>query len=106
MVAAPSSLDRRDSLSVIYVAAAGRLAFLLGGPSLSTPSTSQIEMGYMTPKRPTKKPSTNELLHQLIAQVAELRGRIERMESKGPGLVTVYQTTDQPRSWWSWITGE
>ena len=63
-------------------------------------------MGYMTPKRPIKKPSTNELLHQLIAQVAELRGRIERMESKGPGLVTVYQTTDQPRSWWSWITGE
>lgn len=88
---------------MIYVAAAGRLAFLLGGPSLSTPPT---EMGYMTPKRPIKKPSTNELLHQLIAQVAELRGRIERMESKGPGLVTVYQTTDQPRAWWSWITGE
>ena len=103
MVADSSSLDRRDSLSVIYVAAAGRLAFLLGGPSLATPPT---EMGYMTPKRPIKKPSTNELLHQLIAQVAELRGRIERMESKGPGLVTVYQTTDQPRSWWSWITGE
>ncbi len=65
-------------------------------------------MGYMTPKRPIKKPSTNELLHQLIAQVAELRGRIERMESKGPGLVTVYKTEEPPRrvDWWSWITGE
>jgi len=63
-------------------------------------------MGYMPPKRPTKKPSTNELLHQLIAQVAELRGRIERMESKSPQVVTVYQTDEQPRSWWSWITGE
>jgi hypothetical protein len=105
MVARPSSLDRRDPLPVIYVAAAGRLAFLLGGPSLATPPT---EMGYMTPKRPIKKPSTNELLHQLIAQVAELRGRIERMESKGPGLLTVYKT-EEPRpsvSWWSWITGE
>jgi hypothetical protein len=65
-------------------------------------------MGYMTPKRPTKKPSTNELLHQLIAQVAELRGRIERMESKGSGLLTVYKTEEPPPSvsWWSWITGE
>jgi hypothetical protein len=65
-------------------------------------------MGYMTPKRPIKKPSTNELLHQLIAQVAELRGRIERMERVGPGLLTVYKT-EEPRpsvSWWSWITGE
>jgi hypothetical protein len=60
----------------------------------------------MAPKRPIKKPSTNELLHQLIAQVAELRGRIERMERAGPGLVTVYQTDEPPRSWWSWITGE
>ena len=34
MVARPSALDRRDPLSVIYVAAAGRLAFLLGGSSL------------------------------------------------------------------------
>jgi hypothetical protein len=63
-------------------------------------------MGYMTPKRPIKKPSTNELLHQLIAHVAELRGRIERMESKSPQVVTVYQTDEQPRHWWSWITGE
>jgi hypothetical protein len=65
-------------------------------------------MGYMAPKRPIKKPSTNELLHQLIAQVAELRGRIERMESKGAGVVTVYRTDDLPRrvDWWSWIKGE
>jgi hypothetical protein len=63
-------------------------------------------MGYMTPKRPAKKPSTNELLNQLIAQVAELRGRIERLESKSPQVVTVYQTEEPPRSWWSWITGE
>lgn len=60
----------------------------------------------MAPKRPTKKPSTSELLTQLIAQVAELRGRIERLESKSPQVVTVYQADDQPRSWWSWITGE
>jgi len=61
----------------------------------------------MTTKK-TKKPTTAELLQQLIAQVAELRGRIERMESKGPGLLTVYKT-EEPRpsvSWWSWITGE
>lgn len=60
----------------------------------------------MAPKRPPKKTSTSELLTQLIAQVAELRGRIERLESKSPQVVTVYQTDDQPRSWWSWITGE
>ena len=105
MVARPSPLDCRDPLSVICVPRRVVLPSSLRPVAVPFSSLS-TEMGYMTPKRPTKKPSTNELLHQLIAQVAELRGRIERMESKSPQVVTVYQTDEQPRSWWSWITGE
>ena len=57
----------------------------------------------MTPKKP-KKPTTAELLQQLVAQVAELRGRVERLEARGPQMVTVYN--DPPaRNWWSRLIG-
>lgn len=60
----------------------------------------------MAPKTP-KKPTQAELIQTLLAQVAELRGRIERVESRTPQVVTVYREPDLPpaKNWWSWIIG-
>jgi hypothetical protein len=59
----------------------------------------------MAPKKP-KKPTTAELLQQLIAQVAELRGRIERLEARGPQSITVYREPEPQPVWWrGWFGG-
>lgn len=60
----------------------------------------------MAPKN-QKKPTQAELIQTILAQVAELRGRIERVESRAPQIVTVYQEPDLPpaKNWWSWIIG-
>lgn len=58
----------------------------------------------MTPKK-TKKPTTAELLQQLVTQVAELRGRIEKLESRGPQTITVYREPEPKPAWWSRVLG-
>lgn len=58
----------------------------------------------MTPKKP-KKPTTAELLQKLIAQVAELRGRVEKLEARGPQTVTVYSDPPPATNWWSRLIG-
>lgn len=58
----------------------------------------------MTPK-PSKKPTQAELIQRLLAQVAELRGRIERLEARA---VPVEKYPEQPAAktvWWSWFSG-
>ena len=54
----------------------------------------------VTPKKP-KKPTTAELLQQLVTQVAELRGRVEKLESRGPSQITVYREPEPQKVWWS-----
>jgi len=59
----------------------------------------------MTTKK-TKKPTTAELLQQLIAQVAELRGRIEKLEARGPQSLTIYREPEPQPVWWrGWFGG-
>ena len=61
----------------------------------------------MAPKKP-KKPTQAELIQTLLAQVAELRGRIERMEARTPNVSVADQWPDDPpppANWWSWLTG-
>ena len=45
-----------------------------------------------------KKPTTAEILQQLAAQVAELRGRIEAIEQQAQ------ETKPSGGGWWRWIT--
>lgn len=49
---------------------------------------------------PKKKPTTAELLQQALAQIAELRGRVERLEER-PSLQIV-QSSDGKPHWWDW----
>lgn len=54
----------------------------------------------MTPKKP-KKPTTAEVLQQVLAQIAELRGRVEKLESRTPQCITVYKEPEST-GWWNW----
>ena len=59
----------------------------------------------MTQKK-AKKPSTAELIQQLVAKVAELRGRVEKLEARASHSVTVYREADPPQPplrWWGWF---
>lgn len=59
----------------------------------------------MAPKN-SKKPTQAELIQTLLAQIAELRGRIERLEARDPMIATIQKYPDPPAThWWSWLTG-
>lgn len=51
----------------------------------------------MTPK---KKPTAIELVRQLAAQVAELRGRIEVLEAKPSMNLVTMPPEPKPSGWW------
>jgi hypothetical protein len=54
----------------------------------------------MTPKK-TKKPTQAEVIQGLLAQVAELRGRVEKLEQR-PSLQVVREETLPPPKYWWW----
>ena len=95
MVAHPPSVDRRHPLSVSRPARRLVVYSVGGQPPLPKTET-------MTPQK-TKKPTQAELIQTLLTQVAELRGRIEKIESTPPQTLTVYRTEEKPPvRWWLW----
>lgn len=51
----------------------------------------------MAPKKPTQA----QIIQGLLAQVAELRGRVEKLEQQSSVKVVQVQPPDE-RAWWSW----
>lgn len=56
-------------------------------------------------KTPYKKPTAAQLIQKLEVQVAELRGRVEKLEASRAEPVYIVQDSPPTRTWGEWLRG-